>query len=126
MGQINNLLHGLEHVLRERPVDELILPILVGRFYIQLLHGEAKREGLAQIYRILEPDVDILDADLDVVNDLTGEVHDEALLLLQIGRVACRFLDLLCHILKELHGVLDQLLLKDLERVLSICKVLPL
>jgi len=69
--------------------------------------------------------VDVLDADLDIVYDLTREVHDEALLLLQIGEEARLVSHFLHQIFKELHGVLDQLFLKDLELVLLIHKIFP-
>lgn len=68
--------------------------------------------------------MDVADADLDVVQDLAGQGHDEALLLL--GALAVRILLRLGHFLESLDSVLDQLLLDVLELVLLLHEARPL
>ena len=67
--------------------------------------------------------MDVLDTDLDVVDNLAGQVHHEALLLFKI--VAIRVLMDLDQLLEHCNAVLDQVLFQRLKLVLVLNKFSP-
>lgn len=127
IAQIYLLLKWLDFVFFESPVDELRLPIIVDGLYFQLFEGEAHGKQPAGL-AIFVANVNVFHADLDVVDDLAGQLHEEALLLLSFFQqilftlIQC----LLHHLLKSLQALFHNLLLDQFELVELRAIFLPL
>ena len=73
-------------MLALRPVQELLVPFLIHRMDEDLVQRETAGIAVLAELRVLKPDVDVLDRDLQVVNDLSHkllEVPSVFLLLLR-------------------------------------------
>lgn len=123
IAQVDHLQQRLLLILLMCSIDELRLPFLICCFNFQFFHSQSQRQRLLEVHAVFISDMDVLDADLDVVNDLAGQVHHEALLLFEI--VAIWVLVDLHQLLEHRNAVLDQALFQHLKLVLVLNEFSP-
>ena len=73
--QVDQLLQGHVAVIVHSTIYELHVPVFVCCLNLKLLHGDSHRKGLLLRHlHLLEPNVDIADRELDIVEDLGRQV----------------------------------------------------